>query len=157
MSGWATVGTAAPDFRAPSSHGQTLDRDSFIGKVAVVLVLLPDRSDATDRLLDELDAHLVDFGRARVQLLAVLPASPRDVRTLVEERGLNLTVLADEAALADGTASITESYVGGLEHGQAGVVFVHCSGELADRWLLPIEPGMGARVLERAETLETRG
>lgn len=91
------VGTRTPEFRAPSSHGQTLDQDSFLGKVPVVLVFpSPDR---TASLLRAFDDHLVEFGRRRIQVLVVLPATSRDVRDLADQDGISLPILAD----ADGS------------------------------------------------------
>lgn len=112
------VGTRAPDFRAPSSHGQTLDRDSFLGKVPVVLLFpSPERRD---RILRQFDDHLVEFGRRRIQVLVVLHETPRDVRDRGDRDGLSLPVLADP----DG--SIAESFGAGPDQafliGADGVV-----------------------------------
>lgn len=57
------TGSIAPDVRAPTSNGQTLDRAAFFGKVPVVLVLpAPDRSDLEGRLraVVPLDTEAVD-------------------------------------------------------------------------------------------------
>ncbi len=91
------VGSRAPEFRAPSSHGQTLDQESFLGKVPVVLVFpAPDRTAA---LLRSFDDHLVEFGRRRIQVLVVLRETPREVRDLADRDGVSLPILAD----ADGS------------------------------------------------------
>ena len=36
-SNYVPVGSSAPDFRAPTSNGQTLDRSSFLDKIPVAL------------------------------------------------------------------------------------------------------------------------
>jgi peroxiredoxin len=99
------IGTPAPDFRAPSSHGQTLDRASFLGKVPVVLVFPPADTADLGRDLSTFDERLVEFGHRRVQVLAVIDATPRETREIADRIPLHaLTLLADQ----DG--SIRESY-----------------------------------------------
>lgn len=92
-----TIGSSAPDFRAPTSNGQTLDRASFLGKVAVALVFpAPDAVDLSG-VLTTFDTRLVEFGHRRVQVLAVVDESPRTVRELAERIPLHaLTLLADQ-------------------------------------------------------------
>jgi peroxiredoxin len=87
------TGNPAPEFRAPSSNGQTLDTQSFMGKVPVVLTFL---GGLDDPALAGLDGHLADFGRERVQVLGVVKVSPKELRAHVDEKGLNLTLLSDE-------------------------------------------------------------
>jgi peroxiredoxin len=92
------VGEAAPGFRAPTSHGQTLDSETFHGKLAVVLFFLAHPGSADDELLlDSFDEHLVDFGHERVQLLGVAPCSPRQLRERADVQQLAVTILADES------------------------------------------------------------
>ena len=102
---FVSIGDLAPDFRAPSSHGQTLDRASFLGKVPVALLFpAPDDADLAATLAP-FDERMVEFGHRRVQVLAVIEDSPRTVRELAERIPLHvLTVLADQ----DG--SIREAY-----------------------------------------------
>lgn len=102
MTATIAVGTRAPDFRAPSSNGQTLDRDSFLGKVPVVLVF--PAPEHRGEILRAFDDHLVEFGRRRIQVLAVLPETARGVRDLGDRDGMSLPILADQ----DG--SIAESF-----------------------------------------------
>jgi peroxiredoxin Q/BCP len=93
----ATIGRAAPAFRAPTSNGQTLDSETFHGKLAVVLFFLTDPAHPDDQvLLDSFDEHLVDFGHQRVQLLGVAPCSPRALRDRTDLQQLAVTILADE-------------------------------------------------------------
>jgi peroxiredoxin len=92
------VGDVAPAFRAPTSNGQTLDSETFHGKLAVVLFFLAHPGSADDELLlDSFDEHLVDFGHARVQLLGVVHCSPRELRDRADTQQLAVTLLADES------------------------------------------------------------
>jgi len=102
---YVTIGSNAPDFRAPTSNGQTLDRASFLGKVPVALVFpAPDAPDLSGALVS-IDTRLVEFGHRRIQVLAVVDESPRTVRELAARIPLRaLTLLADQ----DG--SIREAY-----------------------------------------------
>ena len=92
-----SIGSSAPDFRAPTSNGQTLDRAAFLGKVPVALVFpAPDARDL-EGVLTPFDARMVEFGHRRVQVLAVVDESPRTVRELAERIPLHaLTLLADQ-------------------------------------------------------------
>jgi len=81
------------DFHASSSRGKALSLSDFKGKVPVVLVFVGALDPQAHDLID-LDHHLVDFGRERVQLLVVAHADGADVRA-VPFSGLNLPVLAD--------------------------------------------------------------
>jgi peroxiredoxin len=137
-----SIGTPVPNFRAPSSHGQTLDRAAFVGKVPVTL-LFPalDTSDlAAD--LRPFDHRLVEFGRHRVQVLAVIEESPRTVRELADTMPLrSLTLLADE----DG--SIREAYapVG------AQCFLADAQGDL--RAVVPLGAGAVDALLRESEAL----
>jgi len=92
------VGDRAPGFRAPTSHGQTLDQKAFLDKLAVVLFFADEPDDPTTQTeIDGWDEHLVDFGHLRVQVLGVLPMPAAAVRDLAEERNLAVTLLADES------------------------------------------------------------
>jgi len=93
---FVTIGSPAPDFRAPTSHGQTLDRASFVGKVPVALVFPAPETPDLAAALAPFDDRMIEFGRRRVQVLAVVPESPRTVRELAERMPLRaLTLLAD--------------------------------------------------------------
>lgn len=85
-----------PDFSLPASTGQTLSRESFAGKVPVVLVFLGDLVDDLG-LLHDLNRHLSDFGAERSQLLAVARATAAQVRSLAEAESIVMPILADAA------------------------------------------------------------
>ncbi|MGZ8753040.1 MAG: hypothetical protein ACXW1S_08655 [Acidimicrobiia bacterium] len=57
-----TTPPTAPPFRAPSSRGQTLDLDSFAGKVPIVLFRSGPLSEGSLALVTELDRREVEFG-----------------------------------------------------------------------------------------------
>jgi peroxiredoxin len=108
--GHERIGEQLPDFRAPSNHGQTLERASFVGKVGMV-VFVPSGGTLREPELDEWDEHLVDFGHLRVQVLGVLRTTAKTLREESEEAARGVTLLADEdgrigAALAAGAAPV---------------------------------------------------
>ena len=83
------VGSALPPFRAPSSHGQTLELDSFAGKVGLV-VFVPADGELRDAELDEWDEQLVDFGHLRVQVLGIVHATAKRLRDESDEASRSL-------------------------------------------------------------------
>ena len=90
------IGDRSPGFRAPTSHGQTLDDEAFRDKLAVVLFFASDPADPMTQIeLDGWDEHLVDFGHLRVQVLGVVAVTPKELREFAEERNLAVTLLAD--------------------------------------------------------------
>lgn len=98
-------GTPAPDFRAPSSNGQTLDQESFLGKVPLLLVFPGNDRGRAEEILIAFDAQLLDFGHRRVQVLGIVNDTARSVRELAERLPLPSLTL-----LADGDGSIANSY-----------------------------------------------
>ncbi|MBK5289528.1 MAG: redoxin domain-containing protein [Acidimicrobiia bacterium] len=99
-----TIGDQIPDFRAPTSHGQTLDPDAFVGKLPLVLVFPPEDGSGLETL-GEFDRRLVEFGHRRVQLLGVLTGTAGMVRTFALEYPLHALTL-----LADGDGSIRTAF-----------------------------------------------
>lgn len=85
-----------PDFRLPSSTGQTLSLDSYLGKVPMVLVFLSGLESEQDRrVLASFDDRLRDFGSARSQVMAVVKETARSVREYADENGVKMPILAD--------------------------------------------------------------
>jgi peroxiredoxin len=139
---FVSIGSVAPDFRAPSSNGQTLDRASFLGKVPVALVFPALDTADLAATLAPFDARMVEFGHRRVQVLAVIDESPRTVRELAEGIPLHaLTLLADQ----DG--SIREAY--GPTGGQCALIDV--DGTL--RAVVPLGPDAVDDLLRHADAL----
>jgi peroxiredoxin len=142
-SGHARVGQTLPDFRAPSNHGQTLERGAFVGKVGMV-VFVPADGALRDPELDEWDEHLVDFGHLRVQVLGVLRTTAKMLRDESEEAARAVTLLADE----DG--AITAAVAGGIP--STPTLIADRDGTIVD---VVERNGSGhvAEVLRRVETL----
>jgi peroxiredoxin len=89
------IGDLAPGYRAPTNKGQTLSHESFIERVPVVLFFLDGLERPDDQVeLDAFDELLVEFGHRRVQLLGVVPMTPRALREATATRAV--TLLADE-------------------------------------------------------------
>lgn len=86
-----------------ASTGGHVDLDRILGRIPIVLVFLePPGDEASREALEGMGAHLVDFGRERVQLLAVAKRTQADVEQLEVGIEGNVRILADPAgALAD--------------------------------------------------------
>lgn len=96
-----------PDFSLPASTGQTLSRSSFLGKVGLVIVFVPDPRGPDRYVVEEYSELLRDFGSLRVQVLLVARLTAREARELAAEIGANVPILADaggEMAAAFGAA-----------------------------------------------------
>jgi peroxiredoxin len=111
------VGSPAPDYRAPTNKGHTLDAGVFRSRLPVVLFFVGGLGEPADlATLWAFDALLPEFGSRRVQLLGVVRETARGLRDQCGETAV--TVLADE----DG--SIRAAY-GGWEHPFSVVVDRH--------------------------------
>ncbi len=85
-----------PDFRLPSSNGQTLERASFTGKVPLAIVFVPGLDDDASRdQIADFDRSLSEFGSERSHVLVVVPETARRVREVTDERSLTVPILAD--------------------------------------------------------------
>ncbi|MGZ8764534.1 MAG: peroxiredoxin family protein [Acidimicrobiia bacterium] len=111
-----TTPPTAPPFRAPSSRGQTLDLDSFAGKLPIVLFRSGPLSAGSLALVTELDRREVEFGHQRVQLLGVTEATAADLREFVAEHSI------DAALIADPDGAIARDY--GLDDDQHRAVVI---------------------------------
>jgi len=143
---FVTIGEPAPDFRAPTSNGQTLDRASFVGKGPVVLVFPGAETPDLAATLTPFDDRMIEFGRRRVQVLAVVPESPRTVRELAERIPLHALTL-----LADPDDSIRTAY--GAADAQCDLM--DTEGLL--RAVVPLGPDAVDDLLERADALPAAG
>jgi peroxiredoxin Q/BCP len=151
-----TIGRAAPAFRAPTSNGQTLDSETFHGKLAVVLFFLTDPAHPDDQvLLDSFDEHLVDFGHQRVQLLGVAPCSPRALRDRTDVQQLAVTILADEdGAIARSFGAPAAEGAAGGERRSSPTVVIDRQGILAARVPRTDAPRHVEQVLAELRRLE---
>ena len=111
-----TTPPTAPPFRAPSSRGQTLDLESFAGKVPVALFHAGSLTRGSQALVTELDRREVEFGHQRVQLLGVAEATASDLREFATEHDIAATLIADP----DG--SIARSYGLDADQHRAAVI-----------------------------------
>lgn len=96
-----------PDFSLPASTGQTLSRSSFLGKVGLVVVFVPDPRGPDRYVVEEYSELLRDFGSLRIQVLLVARLTAREARELAAEIGAKVPILADaggEMAAAFGAA-----------------------------------------------------
>jgi peroxiredoxin len=85
-----------PAFELPTSTGQTLSRDSFLGKVAVVLFFIPDigRPDYELRI-QEYNGLLAEFGQAGCQVLGAARETAPSLREFADVFDIKLPILAD--------------------------------------------------------------
>jgi peroxiredoxin len=90
-----TTPPTAPPFRAPSSRGQTLDLESFAGKVPIVLFHSGSLTAGSQALIAELDRREVEFGHQRVQLLGVAEATASALRQFAAEHDIAAALIAD--------------------------------------------------------------
>lgn len=84
-----------PDFALPASTGQTLSRDSFVGKVPLVIVFLPDPLGSDRSVVGTYSELLSEFGALRVQVLLVARVTAREARDIAAATGANVPLLAD--------------------------------------------------------------
>lgn len=92
----ATRTETIPDFRLPASTGQTLERDSFKGKIPLVISFHPGFSHPeTGSLIEGFNELLADFGSHRSQVLVVVPETAASVRRYAQENGISMPILAD--------------------------------------------------------------
>lgn len=85
-----------PDFRLPSSTGQTLEKASFLNKIPMVISFIGNvDTDEAAELLTNLDQHLADFGSHTTQVLAVSTGTASEVREAAGRWDINMPILAD--------------------------------------------------------------
>ena len=90
------AGAILPDFRLPSSTGQTLEKASFLDTVPMVITFVGrPGSDEAPQPFGRLDAMRADFGARRTQVFAVAHATATGVREAADRWGTTLPILAD--------------------------------------------------------------
>jgi peroxiredoxin len=87
-------GETTPVFRHPASSGQTLSTSSFLGKVPVAMVFVPDL-DESGALIADLNRRHAEFGRQRSQILFITKATSRAVRQFADDHQVTIPILAD--------------------------------------------------------------
>jgi peroxiredoxin len=88
-------GEIVPDFSLPASTGHTLQLESFLGRTSMVFVFLDYQSERDQRLLDEINSRLKEFGAQRAQMLVIMRLSAHDTSQMAEELDIAVPVLAD--------------------------------------------------------------
>lgn len=125
-----------PEFRLPASTGNTLELDSFRGKVPMVFVFLNQATERHLDLLDEIDNRLKDFGKERSQILPVMRLVARDARELADDRGLAVPVLADASGSMERSFGISHD----ADSGDAVAVVADKEGRVVRRFdPLPVD------------------
>lgn len=80
----------------PASTGGVVDLDRVIGNIPLLLVFVePLGAPSTSTVLESLGRHLVEFGRDRVQLLAVARVGPEAAEAAIDGLDGNVRLLAD--------------------------------------------------------------
>lgn len=138
-----------PVGEVPASTGGLVDIDRILGRIPIVLVFLepPDDSDAR-AALQGMGRHLVDFGRDRVQLLAVARRSVAEVERIDDGVPGNVRILADP----DG--ALAERFGGAYTEGRPTTVLIDVNGQPAASWNDEPSPDLAVDLLTRIDTWE---
>lgn len=143
------VGLEQSPGEVEASTGGVVDLDRIIGRIPVVLVFIsPVFDPASYDTLAGMGHHLVDFGRDRIQLLAVARV---DAATAVEAE---VSVPGNVRILADVDGAIAEMYDVRYRDGQPTTVLIGADGEVAQVWVDAATESFAADLLARLERLD---
>jgi peroxiredoxin len=132
-----------------ASTGGRVDLDRIIGRIPVVLVFLePPGDEAARQALQGMGNHLVDFGRDRVQLLAVAKRTQADVEDLQSEVPGNVRILADPAG------ALAERYGATYEEGRPTTVLIDVRGNVTAVWHDEPSADLAVDLLRRIDAYE---
>ncbi len=135
----------------PASTGGAVDLDRILGRIPVVLVFLePDDDPPALEVITGLGRRLADFGRDRIQLLAVARRSQRDVQEV------DASVEGHARILADPDGTLAERFGASYLAGRPTTVLVGADGEVAAHWVDAAEDGFADDLLARIERLDGR-
>lgn len=130
-----------PQGEVAASTGGVVDLDRLVGSLTVAMVFVdPLDSRETRAALGALGEHLVEFGRDRVQVLAVAREDRADVERAAGSTAGNLRILADpDGRLAEGV---------GVEYrpGRPVVVTIGPDGRRRSVWEGPTGPELVPRL-----------
>lgn len=133
----------------PASTGGHVDLDRILGRIPVVLVFMEPPDDAAAReALRGMGEHLVDFGRDRVQLLAVARRPVEEVERLDDIVDGNVRILADP----DG--SLASRFGGAYLRDRPTTVLVDVRGRVSEPWTDAPGHDLAAELLRRVESYE---
>lgn len=129
--------------------GGVVDLDRIIGRIPVVLVFIsPLFEQRTYNTLAGMGHHLVDFGRDRIQLLAVARVDAATAAEAQDSVPGNIRILAD----VDG--SVADLYGATYRDGLPTTVLIGADGQVAHRWVDTAAPEFAVELLERLEQLD---
>jgi len=132
-----------------ASTGGVVDLDRIIGRIPVVLVFVaPVFDTAIFDTLAGMGRHLVEFGRDRIQLLAVARV---DAATAADA---DISVPGNVRILADADGAIAELYGVTYRDGQPTTVLIGADGEVAEVWVDAAAEGFAGELLDRLEQLD---
>lgn len=132
----------------PASTGGVVDLDRIIGNIPTVLVFIETpTSEQGQDVLDALGRRLVDFGRDRIQLLAV---SPVEVSAAMEA---DASALGHVRILAD-TDRLIAVHLGATYSAQSvETVLIGADGQVVQRWSDESTHDLADQLLARVEGL----
>jgi peroxiredoxin len=133
----------------PASTGGRVDLDRILGRIPVVLVFLePPGDEAARQALQGMGNHLVDFGRDRVQLLAVAKRTQADVEDVEAQVPGNVRILADPAG------ALAERFGATYDEGRPTTVLVDVRGNVTAVWHDEPGPDLAVDLLRRIDAYE---
>jgi peroxiredoxin len=144
-----TTGEVAPaSGEVPASTGGVVDLDRIIGRIPVVLVFLDPPDDPRSvEVLRSIGAHLADFGRDRIQVLAVAHAGADAAGAAAGQASGNARMLADPDGL------LAERYGAQYRPGRPATILLDARGRLAASWIDHAGGTFAEELLERIELL----
>lgn len=132
----------------PASTGGVVDLSRVIGSIPVVLVFVePLVGPEVDPLVEELGAHLAEFGRNRVQLLVVANVDEETAGLAASWTEGNVRILAD----ADG--ALADRYGVTYRAGVPTTVLIDSDGDVGAVWVEGPGPSLVDALLRRVERL----
>lgn len=132
-----------------ASTGGRVDLDRILGRIPVVLTFLePPGDELARQSLQGMGNHLVDFGRDRVQLLAVAKRTQADVEDLSAAVPGNIRIVADPAG------ALAERYGASYVEGRPTTVLIDARGEVSAVWQDEPGPDLAVELLRRIDAYE---
>jgi peroxiredoxin len=133
----------------PASTGGVVDLDRIIGNIPTVLVFIETpTSERGQEVLDALGERLVDFGRDRIQLLAVSPVE------VIDAMDADASALGHVRILAD-TDRLIAVHLGATYSSQSvETVLIGADGQVVQRWSDEPTHELAEDLLARVEGLD---
>lgn len=132
----------------PASTGGVVDLDRIIGNIPTVLVFIETpTSDAGREVLDALGERLVDFGRDRIQLLAVSPVDPSVAMSADASALGHVRIIADVDRML--AVQLDATYSSQMVE----TVLIGADGQVVQRWSDRPSDEIAEELLARVEHL----